>query len=95
VRDHTPADRVGAVQGLRMVFFVLIPMVIGPSIGAAVIRGADQYYEDLGQLKQVPTAGIFVAAALVGMLAAIPAVALRRADAAAVAVTASDGEIGA
>ena len=41
VRDHTPADRVGAVQGLRMVFFVLIPMVIGPSIGAAVIRGAD------------------------------------------------------
>ena len=73
VRDHTPADRVGAVQGLRMVFFVLIPMVIGPSIGAAVIRGADQYYEDLGQLKQVPTPGIFVAAAVVGLLVAIPA----------------------
>ncbi len=95
VRDHTPTDRVGAVQGLRMVFFVLIPMVIGPSIGAAVIRGADQYYEDLGQLKQVPTAGIFVAAAVVAVLAVIPALALRRADAAALAVPVADGEIGA
>jgi hypothetical protein len=93
VRDHTPADRVGAVQGLRMVFFVLIPMVVGPSIGAAVIRGADAYYEDLGQMKQVPTAGIFVAAALVGVLAAIPAVALRRADAAPSGVP-SSGAVG-
>lgn len=95
VRDHTPADRAGAVQGLRMVFFVLIPMVIGPSIGAAVIRGADQYYEDLGQLKQVPTAGIFVAAAVVAVLAAIPALALRRADVATMVVPASDAEFGA
>ena len=83
VRDHTPADRVGAVQGLRMVFFVLIPMVIGPAIGALVIRGADQYYEDLGQLKQVPTAGIFLAAAIVAVLTVVPILALRRADAAA------------
>ena len=83
VRDHTPADRVGAVQGLRMVFFVLLPMVIGPSVGAAVIRGADTYYEDLGQLKQVPTAGIFTAAAVIAVLAVIPVLALRRADAAA------------
>ena len=83
VRDHTPTDRVGAVQGLRMVFFVLIPMVIGPAIGAAVIHGADRYYEDLGQLKQVPTAGIFTAAAVVAVVTVIPILALRRADAAA------------
>jgi predicted MFS family arabinose efflux permease len=95
VRDHTPVDRVGAIQGLRMVFFVLIPMVVGPFIGAAVIRGADDYYEDLGQLKQVPTAGIFVAAAVVAVLAAIPALALRRADAAGQVVPASAGETGA
>ena len=69
VRDYTPADRVGAVQGLRMVFFVLMPMGVGPSLGTAVIRGADTYYEDLGRLKQVPTPGIFLAAAAVGLLA--------------------------
>ncbi len=94
VRDHTPVDRVGAIQGLRMVFFVLIPMVIGPFIGAAVIRGADDYYEELGQLKQVPTAGIFLAAAVVAVLAAIPARALRRADAAAHVLPASARESG-
>ena len=83
VRDHTPEDRVGAVQGLRMVFFVLIPMVIGPAIGAAVIHGADQYYEDLGQLKLVPSAGIFTAAAVVAVLTVVPIVALRQSDRAA------------
>ncbi|MFD2348166.1 hypothetical protein ACFSTC_00335 [Nonomuraea ferruginea] len=48
VRDHTPPERAGHVQGLRMVFAILIPMLIGPYVGALVIRGADAYYEDLG-----------------------------------------------
>jgi MFS family permease len=78
VRDYTPADRVGAVQGLRMVFFVLLPMVIGPFIGAAVIRGADEVYTDLGQVRQVPTPWIFPAAAVVAVLIVIPVLALRR-----------------
>lgn len=78
IRDWTPTDRVGVVQGLRMVFFVLIPMVLGPAIGAVVIRGADEYYEDLGQLRQVPTPFIFLAAAVVVLLIVLPAQALRR-----------------
>lgn len=78
VRDYTPVDRAGAVQGLRMIFFVLIPMVIGPFIGAAVISGADEYYEDLGVLKQVPTPGIFLAAAVVVLAIVIPVAMLRR-----------------
>ena len=78
IRDFTPEDRVGAVQGLRMVFFVLIPMVLGPFIGAAVIRGADEYYEELGQLRQVPTPFIFLAAAVVVLLIVVPVRALRR-----------------
>ncbi len=78
IRDYSPADRVGMVQGLRMIAYVLVPMVIGPFIGAAVISGADEYYEDLGQLKQVPTPGIFVAAAVVIVLILIPIRALRK-----------------
>ncbi len=58
--------------------YVLIPMVIGPFIGAAMIRGADEYYEEFGLLKQVPTPGIFVAAAVVSLLIVIPVRALRR-----------------
>jgi ABC-type branched-subunit amino acid transport system permease subunit len=55
-------------------------MVIGPVVGAAVIRGADTYHEDLGQRRQVPTPAIFVAAALVGVLALVPMLALHRAE---------------
>ena len=36
-------------------------MVTGPYIGAAVIRGTGMTYEDLGTVKQVPTAEIFLA----------------------------------
>lgn len=78
IRDYSPTDRVGMVQGLRMIAMVLIPMVIGPFIGAAVISGSDEYYEDLGQMKQVPGPGIFIAAAVVILLILVPIQALRR-----------------
>lgn len=87
VRDYTPPDRVGTVQGLRMVFFVALPMVIGPAIGAAVIKNADATYVELGQVKQVPTPGIFLAAAVVVLLVAIPVVTLRKRRRAGVAFT--------
>jgi len=78
VRDVTPADRVGMVQGLRMIAMVLIPMVAGPFIGSAVIIGADETYVDLGVVKQVPTPWIFIAAAVVAVLVVIPVLALRK-----------------
>ncbi|WP_254715449.1 MFS transporter [Actinomadura sp. NAK00032] len=81
VRDYTPPGRAGHVQGLRMVFAILIPMIIGPSLGAAVIKGADERYEDLGVLKHVPTPAIFLAAAAVLVLIVPPVLALRRRDA--------------
>lgn len=77
-RDATPADRVGMVQGLRMIAVVLVPMVVGPFLGAAVIHGADETYVDLGVVKQVPTPWIFLAAAGVALLVVVPALALRR-----------------
>lgn len=78
VRDATPTDRVGMVQGLRMIAMVLVPMVLGPFIGASVIIGANQTYTDLGVVKQVPTPWIFLAAAAVAVLTVIPMLALRR-----------------
>ncbi|MER5626643.1 MFS transporter [Streptosporangium sp. NPDC002544] len=78
VRDHSPPDRAGHVQGLRMVFAILIPMIVGPFLGAAVIKGADAYYEELGVLKQVPSPAIFLAATVVVVFMAVPVRALRR-----------------
>jgi len=78
VRNLTPLDRAGQVQGLRMISAILLPSVVGPFIGAAVISGADETYVDLGVTKQVPTPGIFVAAAVVAVLVLLPIAALRR-----------------
>ena len=78
VRDATPVDRVGMVQGLRMIAVVLVPMVLGPFLGASVIVGADETYVDLGVVKQVPTPWMFLAAAGVAVLVVVPALALRR-----------------
>lgn len=78
VRDHTPADRVGSVQGLRMIFAIMGPMVLGPFLGSAVIIGADETYLDLGQVRQVPTPWLFLAAAAVLVLLPPVVAALRR-----------------
>ena len=77
IRDWTPEDKVGHFQGIRMIFQVLLPMMIGPAIGAAVIRSNPMTYEDLGQIKTVPTPGIFLGAAAVLLLVAIPVSILR------------------
>lgn len=68
VRDFTPKDRSGHFQGVRMIFNVLVPMIIGPYIGSFVIRGSKSEYVELGQVKEVPTPNIFFAAAVVIIL---------------------------
>ncbi|NED55341.1 MFS transporter, partial [Micromonospora aurantiaca] len=50
-------------------------------LGAAVIKGADERYEELGVVKHVPTPGIFLAAVAVLVLIVPPVVALHRRDA--------------
>ena len=78
IRDWTPADKVGHFQGIRMIFQVLLPMIIGPQIGAAVIRSNPMTYEELGQIKTVPTPGIYLAAAVVLLFIAAPVLALKK-----------------
>ena len=62
VRTHTPENRSGMFQGLRIVAQVLIPGVIGPAIGAAVLRNADTSVTDDGTTSFIPNANIFLAA---------------------------------
>jgi len=78
VRDHTPQGKVGMFQGIRMIFVVLLPMVIGPFIGSAVIKGSAETYVDLGVVKNVPTPGIFLAAAIALLVSVIPVIILKR-----------------
>ena len=80
VRDFTPDDKVGQFQGIRMIFAVLIPMVIGPAIGSAVVgHFSDKYYmNEYNVATQVPVPAIFLASAIVSLLILVPVIALRK-----------------
>ncbi len=80
IRDLTPQDKAGHFQGIRMIFAVMLPMLIGPFIGAAVIRGNAATYEELGVIKTVPTPAIFLAAGAALLLVLIPVLLLKRRD---------------
>ncbi len=79
VRDYTPEDKVGLFQGIRMIFFVLIPMIVGPAIGDAVCKAAASgiYFEN-GMEKYEPCAEMFLAAGVVAVLMLIPLIILRK-----------------
>ena len=62
IRDYTPENKVGMFQGLRICFQVLIPGMIGPAIGAAVLANADKILNADGTYSFVPNENIFLAA---------------------------------
>lgn len=79
VRNYTPEGAVGKLQGVRMVFSVLVPMLLGPMIGNAINQARniplpDQGSADVMTTAFIPAPEIFLASALVIllMLAVIP-----------------------
>lgn len=62
IRDHTPEKKAGMFQGLRICFQVLLPGMIGPAIGAAVLANAEQILNSDGTYSFVPNENIFLAA---------------------------------
>lgn len=67
-RDDTPEGHAGMVQGLRMVLGTMVPMIVGPFLGAWAILGDGRTYVDLGVERPVPGPGMFVVAAVVLLL---------------------------
>ena len=73
VRDYTPVGEVGKLQGVRMVFSVLIPMTVGPMIGNAInsirnISLPDTGSADIMTTAYIPAPEIFLAAGCVTLL---------------------------
>ncbi len=80
VRDFTPTDKVGLFQGVRMIFFVLIPMVLGPAIGDFIcsVSKSGQYTDEMGNLTYEPCPEMFLAAAIVSAFTLIPVIILKK-----------------
>ena len=72
VRDNTPPESAGKLQGVRMVFSVLIPMIVGPMIGNGINKAMNVPLENAGAdamtTEYIPAPEIFLAGALVACL---------------------------
>jgi len=68
IRSLIPESKAGQFQGIRIIGQVLIPGVIGPSIGAAVLRNAETVTNNDGTTSFIPNENIFLAAFLVAVV---------------------------
>lgn len=71
IRDNTPKNRSGMFQGLRIVAQVLIPGVIGPAVGKAILKDAEIILNNDGTTSFLPNEGIFVGALAAEILLAL------------------------
>lgn len=62
IRAKTPEKKAGMFQGLRIVGQVLIPGVIGPAVGAAILRDAETVVNSDGTTSFIPNENIFLGA---------------------------------
>jgi len=62
LRDEIPDKLAGRFQGVRIIGQVFIPGIIGPAIGAAVLKNADKILNGDGTYSFLPNEKIFMAA---------------------------------
>ena len=79
VRDYTPEKEVGLFQGVRMIFTVLVPMVLGPLIGSGLCRiGGTPYQNEYGQTVYPPNKWLFFVTGMIFLCAVVPVVLMIR-----------------
>jgi len=72
LKDLYPVENRGQFQGIRMIFMVLLPMVIGPAIGSFLIQRFGIATIMNGEAGFIPTPIIYVVAAVINLLAIPP-----------------------
>lgn len=71
IRNNTPLKMAGRFQGLRIIAQVLIPGVVGPKIGAAVLKNAETVVNSDGTTSFLPNNSIFLAAFIAAAVLAV------------------------
>ena len=73
IKDFIPLGKAGLFQGIRMIFVVLLPMVVGPLLGDMACRNsAVTYTNEYGVETLVPSSNMFLYAAIVAVFAFVP-----------------------
>jgi MFS family permease len=73
VKSLYPPDSRGQFEGIRVISFTLIPMIVGTWIGNMVVKtGAGTVVNDLGITENIPTESIFFWAAMLMLPSLVP-----------------------
>lgn len=72
IRNLMPADARGQFQGVRLIFFVMIPMVTGPSIGSWLIENFGIATSLNGNQGFIPVPLIFQVSAALSLFSIVP-----------------------
>lgn len=81
IRNLTPPDKTGRFQGVRMVFYIMLPMVVGSIVSGAIssspryIMGVDEFGNAVYTCPPI----MFMLAAIVVLLAIVPTIFLLKA----------------
>ncbi len=71
LRDETPLDKVGSLQGVRMIMAVMLPMIIGSNIALAVF--SSEYINEFGNTASMPDKNMFLVTLSASILTLVPA----------------------
>ena len=67
-----PEDARGQFEGIRIIFFVLIPMVVAPLISNPIIKRSGEFVDEYGFTAYLPTNTLFLAGAILVPLTLVP-----------------------
>ncbi len=68
IRSNIPEKKAGQFQGIRIIGQVLVPGIVGPAIGAFVLRNAEQIVNSDGTTSFLPNRNIYLAALVAAVL---------------------------
>lgn len=79
IKDFIPEGKAGLFQGIRMIFTVLIPMILGPWLGDLACRNsAVTYINEYNVETIVPSKSMFLYATIVSLFVFVPLIFLIR-----------------
>lgn len=72
LKNLYPETQRGQFEGIRLIFFVCIPMILGPAIGTPIVTHFGKGILIDGNLQQVPTGILFRISACVSLITLVP-----------------------
>lgn len=67
-----PQEAKGQFEGIRIIFFVLIPMIVAPLISNPIIKKSGEFVNEYGFIEYLPTGVLFKVAAIISLVTFVP-----------------------